>query len=90
MPIQVFFAWRIYQLTKLIRIPIIISVFAMASFVGGIWTAAMVHILKQSAKKPLLHNSALLWFLAACVSDILITISFVWTLVFNVHPSNSP
>ncbi|KAJ7110728.1 hypothetical protein C8R43DRAFT_162622 [Mycena crocata] len=80
MPIQLFFAWRIHQLTKSPWIPGIIAVFAVASFAGGIWTATMVQILRQFAKKPLLHNSALLWFLASCVADVLITISLVLTL----------
>ncbi|KAF8167049.1 hypothetical protein K438DRAFT_247458 [Mycena galopus ATCC 62051] len=75
MPIQIFFAWRIHQLTKSLWIPAIISVLAVASFAGGVWTATMVQILREFAKKPLLHNSALLWFLAACVADILITVS---------------
>ncbi|KAJ7441085.1 hypothetical protein FB451DRAFT_119456 [Mycena latifolia] len=80
MPIQVFFAWRIHQLTKSPWVPLTIIVFALASFAGGLWTSAMVQILRQFAKKPLLHNSALLWFLASCVADVLITISLVLTL----------
>ncbi|KAJ7440773.1 hypothetical protein B0H11DRAFT_2352271 [Mycena galericulata] len=80
MPIQLFFAWRIHQLTKSPWIPLVISVFAIGSFAGGIWTSAMVQILREFAKKPLLHNSALLWFLASCVADVLITISLVITL----------
>ncbi|KAJ6449891.1 hypothetical protein C8R45DRAFT_947170 [Mycena sanguinolenta] len=47
---------------------------------GGVWTATIIQILRQFAKKPLLHNSALLWFLAACAADILITVSLVMTL----------
>ncbi|KAJ6457879.1 hypothetical protein C8R45DRAFT_942907 [Mycena sanguinolenta] len=47
---------------------------------GGVWTATTIQILRQFAKKPLLHNSALLWFLAACAADILITVSLVMTL----------
>ncbi|KAJ7495165.1 hypothetical protein FB451DRAFT_1550725 [Mycena latifolia] len=80
MPIQVFFAWRIHQLTKSPWVPLTIIVFALASFAGGLWISAMVQILRQFAKKPLLHNSALLWFLASCVADVLITISLVLTL----------
>ncbi|KAJ7078730.1 hypothetical protein B0H15DRAFT_1000913 [Mycena belliarum] len=80
MPIQIFFAWRIHQLNKSPWIPLAITVLALASFAGGIWTATMVQILRQFAKKPLLHNSALLWFLASCVADVLITVSLVLTL----------
>ncbi|KAJ7501118.1 hypothetical protein B0H11DRAFT_2224950 [Mycena galericulata] len=80
MPIQLFFAWRIHQLTKSLWIPLVISVFAIGSFAGGIWTSAMVQILREFAKKPLLNTPALLWFLASCVADVLITISLVITL----------
>jgi len=80
MPIQLFFAWRIHQLTKSIWIPIAISVLGIASFAGGIWTATLIQIYRLFAKKPLLHNPALLWFLASCVADVLITVSLVITL----------
>ncbi|KAF7372846.1 hypothetical protein MSAN_00490600 [Mycena sanguinolenta] len=77
MPIQLLYAWRIHRLTNSFWIPAIISVLAMASFAGGVWTAITIQILRQFSKKPLLHNPALLWFLGACVADILITVSLV-------------
>jgi len=80
MPIQLFFAWRIYQLTKSPWIPAVIAVFAVASFAGGLWTATMVQVLRLFAKKPMLHDPALLWFLASCVADVLITVSLVLAL----------
>ncbi|KAF7339072.1 hypothetical protein MVEN_01983600 [Mycena venus] len=80
MPIQVFFAWRIYQLTKSPWVPVLIAFTAIASFGGGVWTTVMVHVLKLFAKKPLLHQPALVWFLTSCVADVLITVSLVWTL----------
>ncbi|KAJ7663209.1 hypothetical protein DFH06DRAFT_1324686 [Mycena polygramma] len=40
----------------------------------------MVAILKQFAKKPLLHTPALVWFLTSCAADVLITTSLVITL----------
>ncbi|KAJ6458352.1 hypothetical protein C8R47DRAFT_1245366 [Mycena vitilis] len=81
MPIQLFFAFRIHKLTKSLRIPtIIIALFATTSFGDGIWTTVMVAILKEFAKKPLLHTPALVWFLTYCAADILITTSLVITL----------
>ncbi|KAJ6481574.1 hypothetical protein C8R47DRAFT_1218349 [Mycena vitilis] len=74
-PIQIFFAWRIWTITKMVWVPVIISVFAVAALAGGLWTAIKITIIKEFVYKPLLHPSALLWFLASCVSDILITIS---------------
>ncbi|KAJ7747817.1 hypothetical protein B0H16DRAFT_1554700, partial [Mycena metata] len=79
-PIQIFFAWRIRMITKMIWVPIVISIFALAALTGGLWTTVKVAIIKELAHKPELHNSALLWFLASCVADILITISLVLTL----------
>jgi len=79
-PIQLFFAWRIKSLTKSWYIPISIAILAIASLTGGVWTAVMIRIVLTFANKPKLHNSALLWFLASCVADILITVSLVFTL----------
>ncbi|KAG6860540.1 hypothetical protein C0995_010002 [Termitomyces sp. Mi166 len=79
-PIQLFFAWRIMKLTKSVWVPLIISLFAIVSFAGGCWTGIKITILKLFIKKPLLHTPALVWFLSACVADILITASLVYSL----------
>ncbi|KAJ6567141.1 hypothetical protein B0H19DRAFT_720124 [Mycena capillaripes] len=79
-PIQLFFAWRIKSLTKSWWIPSFIAILAVASCVGGVWTAVMIRIIRTFANKPKLHNPALLWFLASVVADLLITISLVITL----------
>jgi len=81
MPIQFFFAYRINRLTNSLWLPVIICVFALASFAGGLWTAAMIVILKEFAKKRLATNAALLWFLGSCVTDVLIASSLVFTLM---------
>ncbi|PFH47888.1 hypothetical protein AMATHDRAFT_66568 [Amanita thiersii Skay4041] len=72
-PIQLFFAWRIWLLTKSFWIPVIITLFAVVSFAGGLWTTILIALLRLFARKPELHWPALLWFLASCISDILIT-----------------
>jgi len=79
-PIQLFFAWRIKSLTKSYWVPVIIAVLSLGALTGGVWTAVMIRVVKTFANKPKLHNSALLWFLASCVADILITISLVLSL----------
>ncbi|KAJ7215319.1 hypothetical protein B0H12DRAFT_1242004 [Mycena haematopus] len=79
-PIQLFFAWRIRSLTKSWWVPIFITILAVASLAGGVWTAVMIRVVRTFANKPKLHNSALLWFLSSCVADVLITISLVFTL----------
>ncbi|KAJ7725486.1 hypothetical protein B0H16DRAFT_1332675, partial [Mycena metata] len=70
-PIQVFFTWRKRTIIKMTWVPIVISIFAVATLTGGLWTTVKVAIIKELAHKPELHSSALLWFLASCVADIL-------------------
>ncbi|KAG6875205.1 hypothetical protein C0993_010378, partial [Termitomyces sp. T159_Od127] len=77
-PIQLFFAWRIKKLTKSVWIPLVISL--TSDIAGGCWTGTKIAILKLFAKKPELHTPALVWFLSACVADILITASLVHSL----------
>ncbi|KAF8629364.1 hypothetical protein AX17_005660 [Amanita inopinata Kibby_2008] len=72
-PIQLFLALRIRLLTGMNWIPLIISLFALVSLAGGIWTTVMIVLIKTFVRKPELHHPALVWFLASCVSDILIT-----------------
>ncbi|KAJ7080165.1 hypothetical protein B0H15DRAFT_857129 [Mycena belliarum] len=79
-PIQMFFAWRIWSITKMVLVPVIICIFSVAALAGGLWTAGSIGIIKQFSHKPELHDPALLWFLASCVADVLITVSLVMTL----------
>lgn len=79
-PIQLFFAWRIKTITKSVWIPSIISVLAFTSLAGGLWTSAKLVIIKVFVRKPELHTSALIWFLASCVADVLITGTLVLSL----------
>lgn len=48
---------------------------------GGVWTTVLIIKVKLFARKPELHWSALVWFLSACIADILITVALVITLV---------
>ncbi|KAJ7624034.1 hypothetical protein DFH06DRAFT_1340065 [Mycena polygramma] len=80
MPIQMFFAWRIYQLTASLWIPLIVSACAVASFAGGVWTSIRIIVLEYIADKILLHDSELLWLLAACAADVIISAVLVFTL----------
>jgi len=79
-PIQCFFAWRIYKITKAYWIPAIIVFLSLASTTGGFITGIKIAILKLFSKKPELHWSALLWFLTSCVADLLITATLVRSL----------
>lgn len=48
---------------------------------GGIWTTVKIIMIKSFSRKPELHWSALVWFLSACVADVLITLTLVFNLV---------
>jgi hypothetical protein len=48
---------------------------------GGLWTTIKIVLIKLFSRKPELHWSALVWFLAACVADVLITVTLVMNLV---------
>lgn len=48
---------------------------------GGAWTTVLIVKVKVFARKPELHWPALLWFLSAVVSDVMITVVLVITLV---------
>lgn len=47
---------------------------------GGTWTTVLIVKVKVFARKPELHWPALLWFLSAVVSDVMITVVLVITL----------
>jgi len=68
------------MLSKSIWIPALTVLFSVVSLAGGIWTCARIIILKTFANKPLLHIPALVWLLSACVADVLITASLVFSL----------
>jgi len=61
-------------------IPLVISFFSVISLGGGVWTTVRVIQIKLYVNKPELHWPALVWFLAAFVSDVLITVVLVSTL----------
>ena len=79
-PIQLFFAWRIKLLTKSNVLFGVITLFSLASAVGGTWTTIRIVQVKLFSRKPELHTSALVWFLAAVVADFLITTILVMNL----------
>ncbi|KAH9482228.1 hypothetical protein JR316_0004325 [Psilocybe cubensis] len=79
-PIQVFFAWRIRLLTKQTILPLIIVILALVSTGGGTYTTVLIVKIKLFARKPELHWPALVWFLSACVADIMITAVLVISL----------
>ncbi|KAJ7623602.1 hypothetical protein FB45DRAFT_718870, partial [Roridomyces roridus] len=79
-PIQIFFAWRIWKITNCISPPVLIVGLACTSLAGGLLTAARVIVVEYFYNKPLLHTSALIWFVSSSCADVLITICLVLVL----------
>ncbi|KAF4619710.1 hypothetical protein D9613_004813 [Agrocybe pediades] len=80
MPIQIFFAWRIKLLTKSTLLAAIVTILAVVSFGAGVYTTALIIKFKEFSRKPELNTPALVWFLTACVADLLITAVLVMAL----------
>ncbi|KJA15302.1 hypothetical protein HYPSUDRAFT_393214 [Hypholoma sublateritium FD-334 SS-4] len=79
-PIQLFFAWRIKLLTKSNILALIVCALSITSLAGGAWTTGLLVKIKLFSRKPELHWPALVWFLSACVADVMITVVLVFTL----------
>ncbi|KAF7301894.1 hypothetical protein MIND_00755400 [Mycena indigotica] len=79
-PVQVFFIWRIWTLGQVKIIPLIISLFALVSLAGGIWTTVMVPIVAEFRNIPQLYRSAEVWLIASAVTDLAIAVSLAAVL----------
>ncbi|KAJ7246789.1 hypothetical protein B0H12DRAFT_1125825 [Mycena haematopus] len=79
-PIQLFFLWRLKTLTGNIRAPAIICVFAVIAFAGGIWTTAMVPIVRKFSNASMFHRPAELWLLTTAITDVCIAVSLAIAL----------
>ncbi|KAG9311992.1 hypothetical protein JVU11DRAFT_7263 [Chiua virens] len=81
-PVQLFIVWRVKKLTKSIVLPLIISFFAFASFVGGILISALLISIDFQYSQFHHNDSALIvWLASAAVADTLITASLVHSLL---------
>ncbi|KAF7291016.1 hypothetical protein HMN09_01280700 [Mycena chlorophos] len=69
-PIQIFFIWRIRSLTTFTIIPVVIFLFSLVSFSGGVWTVVMVPIAGTFRNIPLLYRSAEVWLISSAVTDL--------------------
>ena len=48
---------------------------------GGVWTAIRIIVLRLFSMKPQFETPAMVWFLAACIADLLIAVTLVTYLV---------
>lgn len=82
-PVQVFMAWRISVIMGTKKVALVIVAFSLLAFTGGTWVTANVITLKTFAKKDTFefNRPGVLWFVASAVTDVIITVTLVYTLV---------
>lgn len=78
--IQLFFAWRIYVLTKSWILLGAVSLFSIATMLAGIGTGIAAHIVPVFADFQRFKPAVIIWLAASAASDILIAITLAWYL----------
>ncbi|KAK7052640.1 MFS domain-containing protein, partial [Favolaschia claudopus] len=79
-PVQLFYAWRLSRIAQSYIIPFFIIMASLTSMVGAVWVGIAVHEINSYTHKDKLLIPSLLWSPGASMADVLITVSFVWTL----------
>ncbi|KAF7368027.1 hypothetical protein MSAN_00868500 [Mycena sanguinolenta] len=79
-PVQLFFIWRIYAVTKNNILAGGILLCSLASFGGGVWTTVLVPMVATFPRIPLLYRSAEVWLIASAATDIAIASVLAYTL----------
>ncbi|KAG6373662.1 hypothetical protein JVT61DRAFT_6328 [Boletus reticuloceps] len=80
-PVQLFIAWRVKIMSKSIVLPAIISLFAIASFAGGIATSVSV---ARSNEYPLFSKNLgamTTWLVSSAAANVVITASLAHKLL---------
>jgi len=79
-PVQIFTAWRIMVISQSKVMAILITLLALTSFGGGIWTAVDVAVFRSFEFKPALNTPGAVWFSTSAAADLLISGSLVFSL----------
>ncbi|KAJ7213178.1 hypothetical protein GGX14DRAFT_696992 [Mycena pura] len=79
-PIQLFTAWRISILTDSIVMSMIISVFSVASFGGGLLVTVFVSIRNEFQKFSSFEDVVILWLASSALCDVLIAAVLTYSL----------
>ncbi|THV04677.1 hypothetical protein K435DRAFT_158247 [Dendrothele bispora CBS 962.96] len=79
-PVQIFMAWRIKVISKSSLLMWIIIFFSICSFIGGVANTIAVTIINEFAHLHQFDGSVITWLGASAITDILITVSLVWSL----------
>ncbi|KAF5368836.1 hypothetical protein D9758_002892 [Tetrapyrgos nigripes] len=73
-------AWRIKVISKSNLLMWVIIFFAICAFIGGLANTIAVTIINEFANLHQFDGSVITWLGASAITDILITISLVWSL----------
>ncbi|KAJ7057671.1 hypothetical protein C8F01DRAFT_1371784 [Mycena amicta] len=79
-PIQIFTAWRISVITGKKIFTILISVFALVSFVGGALVGVFAGLRNEFRQFQSFDGIVSLWLISSAVCDVLITIILTYSL----------
>ncbi|KAJ7466880.1 hypothetical protein FB451DRAFT_400447 [Mycena latifolia] len=79
-PIQLFTAWRISVITGSIILSLLISVFAVVSFGGGLLVTVFVSIRNEFREFQSFSNVVIIWLVSSAVCDVLIAIVLTYSL----------
>ncbi|KAF8551025.1 hypothetical protein OG21DRAFT_1487316 [Imleria badia] len=79
-PVQLFIAWRVKIMSKSGILPVIISFFAITSFVGGVATTVSVTIINDYARFHQFDGAVITWLASSAAADVVITASLVYSL----------
>lgn len=79
-PVQIFMAWRIKVISKSNLLMWTIIFFSICSFIGGLANTIAVTIINEFAHLHQFDGSVITWLGSSAITDILITVSLVWSL----------
>ncbi|KAJ7032911.1 hypothetical protein C8F04DRAFT_639959 [Mycena alexandri] len=79
-PFQCFVAWRIYVVTRSFILPVVITLFAIVSFGGGIATTIVVSLHPKYADFSQFHLEVGTWLVSTTIVDVTLTASLVYSL----------
>ncbi|KAG9311995.1 hypothetical protein JVU11DRAFT_7266 [Chiua virens] len=78
--VQLFIAWRVKIMSRSSILPVVISFFAITSFVGGVATTISVTIIDEYVHFHKFDGAVVTWLASSAIADIIITASLVYSL----------
>ncbi|KIJ15454.1 hypothetical protein PAXINDRAFT_168957 [Paxillus involutus ATCC 200175] len=78
--VQLFIAWRVRIMSGSKFVPLVITFFAVTSFIGGIATTVSVTFINEYASLHKFDGAVITWLASSAAADVIITVSLVWSL----------